>query len=452
MIRCINIDWLECYCLEDALNYPHDAEYFRVHGWSVREREYGTPMYHEMFTLYDHHGEPFIEIRRRPKSCSKLGVGIFDPYSAHVRLSNRACYYDGAARLMAQFLEENGFAFRRIARIDICLDFFRFDYGDDPQRFIQRFMAGRYAKINQANISAHGLDQWDGRNWNSLSWGAKTSMISTKIYNKTMELRQVKDKPYIRQAWQMAGLVDDALTLEVLQRDGTKIKPDIWRLEFAIKSGTRGWFVMQDFNSSKRRLLSKRNTLDCYYTRRQLLDIFFSLAEHYFHFKVVEYLSPSKALAAEALAAITVDNLHQLADKTAAADRRLQRKDRCADKKLFRMDDASEFYKLERLATATPRDKNIDGLLVRLYAYRERQYEKSVRDACNVIIARLENIATLQQYTGGFTNDEVEILRRIIATRLHSNDVPYDIARSEAEALIKIEHEIWNVAVMESAQ
>ena len=215
MSRCVNIDWLECYCLEDAIGFPHNADYFRAKGWEVVEREYGTPMYREMFTLYDHYGEPFVEVRRSPKSDGRTN-GIFDSYSSHVRLANRTCYMNQAARILDRFLDENGFHFQRISRIDICLDFERFDFGDDPQKFIQRFMAGRYSKINQANISAHGLDQWDGRFWNSLSWGSKSSMVTTKLYNKTMELRQVHDKPYIRQAWQAAGLVDDRHALQFI--------------------------------------------------------------------------------------------------------------------------------------------------------------------------------------------------------------------------------------------
>ena len=103
MIRCINIDWLECYCLEDAIGYPHDADYFRNKGWEVREREYGTPMYEQMFTLYDHYGEPFVEVRRKPKSMN-TAKGIFDQFACHVRLVNRACYANDAARNLSDFI------------------------------------------------------------------------------------------------------------------------------------------------------------------------------------------------------------------------------------------------------------------------------------------------------------------------------------------------------------
>lgn len=414
-MRCINIDWLECYCLEDSIGFPHNADYFRRKGWEVMERDYGTPMYREMFTLYDHFNEPFIEIRRAPKSDNRKAAGIFDPYSCHVRLANRTCYMNNAAAILDKFLQENGIAFQRISRIDLCLDFEHFDFGDDPQKFVQRFMAGRYSKINQANISAHGLDEWDGRFWNSLSWGSKKSQVTTKLYNKTMELRQVHDKPYIRQAWASAGLVDDSLSLEKRLADGTVYKPEIWRVEFSVKSSTRKWFVIEDYNSDRRKIRSIKNTLECYYTREQLFQVFLSLAHHYFHFKKVEKLPNGD----------------------------LQRKDRCEDKKLFNMEQMEQFYQLEKMATASPRNPYIDRLLVHLYHYREKCYDNDVRDACNIIINQLERTASILQLARPFSDSEVQILQYVIAERLKAHDVPLSVTWKQAEALVKLEQDIW---------
>ena len=78
-MRCVNIDWLEVYALEDASKFPCNAEYFRSQGYIVREREYGTRQYHEMFTLLDDNMNPFMEIRRNPKSGDSGFSGIL-PY------------------------------------------------------------------------------------------------------------------------------------------------------------------------------------------------------------------------------------------------------------------------------------------------------------------------------------------------------------------------------------
>lgn len=443
MIRCINIDWLECYCLEDAIGYPHDADYFRNKGWEVKEREYGTPMYEQMFTLYDHYGEPFVEVRRKPKSMN-TAKGIFDQFACHVRLVNRACYANDAARNLSDFIANNGFSFQRISRIDICLDFELFDYGDKPQDFLKRFMAGRYSKINQANISAHGLDQWDGREWNSISWGAKKSMVTTRFYNKTMELKQVHDKPYIRQAWYLCGLVDDWNTLEKKRRDGTTYKPQIWRVEFAIKSSTKKWFVVEDYNGDRKRIKSIHNTLDCYYDRKQIFQVFLSLCHHYFHFKHVEFKESSKSCVSNSLSAVRPDHMHPLVRADTTAVKELQRKDRCKDKLLFRMSELDTYFRFEKMLTSKERNEKLDVLLRKLYEYREKQYDEKIKQAANVLIGKLENETRILQLSNPFSEDEIEIMRRLIAARLKDKSVTFEQTKKDIEDMFKIEKTIWN--------
>lgn len=442
MIRCVNIDWLECFCLEDAIGYPHNADHFKAKGWEVREREYGTPMYNEMFTIYDHYGEPFCEVRRNPKSDTMLH-GIFDHYACHVRLCNRACYANNAAQLMIDFLSQNGFHFQRISRIDLCYDFERFDFGDDPSDFLERFIKGRYSKINQANISAHGLDEWDGRKWNSVRWGSPKSMVTTRFYNKTLELRTQKDKPYIRQAWQLAALVDDWLTLEKHRRDGSVYKPEIWRVEFQVKSGTKKWFVVDDYNGDRKRKRSLKNTLDVYDSKAKQWDVFLSLCQFYFHFKHVEYKARSKAAVSQALEAVQPVPLHPLARKSSAAVRELQRKDRCADKELFRKNTLDSFYKFDKQLSSKPRNDELERLLARLYEYRDKHFEENVRKACNVLIEKLETETRTIQLSLPFSASELQILRQTIALRLKDKGISVTQAMQEAQGIFKIEQEIW---------
>ena len=77
MTRCVNIDWLEVYVIENVNLYPCDADFFADKGWKVVRRNYGTRVYAQMFTLYDMHDEPFIEIRREPYSSVAKDGGLF---------------------------------------------------------------------------------------------------------------------------------------------------------------------------------------------------------------------------------------------------------------------------------------------------------------------------------------------------------------------------------------
>lgn len=423
--RCINIDWLEVYCLENNDLYPMDADFFRRGLYQVIERDYGTKVWGQMFTIYGDDGERLVEVRRAPKSTAENGgTGILDPRACHVRLCNRTCYFSNCVDWFRSFLYASGYEVMRISRIDIALDFERFDTGDYPAKFLRRYMEGKYSKINQTEISPHGKDSWNGREWNSISWGSRTSCISTKFYNKTLELQQKSDKPYIRQSWAAAGLVDDWHTLIKHDKFGVAYTPEIWRVEFSIKSGTRNWFVIEDQAGKRVRKRSIRNTLAMYDTPQKLIDMFFSLAEHYFHFKVVEYINDTRRLADNALTAVTIDHNHPLTANLPPKEKRLQRKDRCADKVLFRPHDVLQYYELENVASAEPSPSYLKRLIALLYRYREDHQLPDIYRACNTILESAEMNRRLGDYPYPWPQAEVEKLRAIVSNLVYDGDVP----------------------------
>lgn len=251
-VRCVNIDWFEVYCIEPTYE-PRDYYYFSSRGFEVNVREYGTPMYRQMFTLLGTDGRPMYEIRRNPYS------DIFAQGSCHIRLSNRECYRPNAVILLRDFLARHGYEFRGISRFDLCADFNRFDNGHDPADFLRRYLAGYYHKIGLSrvrlyghdfdggghvvrvgkkiiktaivehighNVSIHGRDKMRQLVFNSARWGSPSSQVSVKLYDKTLELHENKDKFYIRDAWTAARL--------------DQSKP-IWRLEFQVNSSAKNW-------------------------------------------------------------------------------------------------------------------------------------------------------------------------------------------------------------------
>ena len=262
-IRCINLDWLEIFA-EEPIDEPHDALYFRNKGYKVKERVYGTPQYRQMFTLIADDVELF-EIRRDPYSIKSQG-GIFQPNACHIRLCNRTCYEESPIDHLRAFMVAHDYTYKSISRIDIALDFNKFDNGEDPANFISRYMRGKVAKVNQCRVSAHGTDEWARRVFNSLKWGSPSSPVTTKLYNKTLELKQGEDKPYIRQAWEDAGL------------DPTK---DVWRVEFSLSA------QMQTLQSLKNGEMFKKSIVH-YDSRDRLLKQFFILYHKYFDFRLLK--------------------------------------------------------------------------------------------------------------------------------------------------------------------
>lgn len=385
--RCINLDWVEVYCEESTENFPHDAAFFRSQLWQVEERDYGTRQYKEMFKLLDNDGQTFVEIRRNPVSGEEShgrNVGIFNPQSCHIRLSNRYCYHNDAINLLSEFLIRYGYTVNRIFRLDLALDFEKFDKGDNPHDFLRRYMAGKYTKVNQTNLTGHAKDRWEFRDWNSCSWGSPKSMISTKLYDKTLELKEVKDKPYIRYAWFRSGLVDDWVELTKKAPDGTTYTPNIWRVEFSIRSSARGYFVIDNENGKKTKRMIKEHTLATYATKENQLHAFANLAAHYFHFKKYQ---------------------------------RDQRKDRCEDKILFLFNLNHVPYKLDVLMNETRTPKALDVLIRKLSEFRLIHADT---EAIKHVDCLLEYIKTRQiKYgmTDFYDRTELQILLEILEER-----------------------------------
>lgn len=398
VIRCVNIDWLEVFCLE--LGERHDADYFRRAGFVVHEREYGTRVYHEMFTLEDREGHPYIEIRRNPKNP------LVPQFATHLRFVNRACYYDDAALQMQRFIEAYQYQYCRISRIDICLDLVRFDDNTIPRVFMQRYMRGKFAKINQANIRSHGSDRWTGRVWNSVSWGSPSSQVSTKFYNKTLELFDEKlhayGKPYIRQAWFMAGLIDDVdrCTLNGEQQE-------VWRIEFSIHSPVKKWLTIEKDGKSHS-YQSIENDLNRYDSREKILALFASLCRHYFRFK-----------------------RYQIGE----------RKDRCPDRVLFKWNDVQTFYEIDhdKLMSENTPDDILLRLIKNLRLYIEHGSDVEARKQANSLLSTLQTAAQTCQYNKPWSYEHKLAMQQLLSRHdLGFRDDTYSTLLADICELLKM--------------
>ena len=383
--RCVNIDWLEVYVLESNDRYPCNAEYFRRQGYLVREREYGTRVYKEMFEIVDEMNNPLIEIRRNPASGESNFNGLSE-FSSHIRLPNWVLYQGRPIEFLREFLLKNDYIFKRIYRIDICYDFEYFDSGDRPAKFARRYLEGTYRKINQCFLTAHGFDSWSGCDYNSLSWGSPSSMVSTKLYNKTLELKEAKnDKPWIKTAWMIAGLIDNPCSMTKRNTKGEIYKPEIWRVEFSMKSEADGWIIWEMQNRKKVRKQVMPHKLEMFDSPDKLWRRFQNLAYHYFHFKHREYVGAKEAIAYIALVSVN-----------SPADRQLKRKDRCRDKMLFKWDEQAEFVTLTSAPAPSKKSNKNDLLRRRLTEYKLTHPQPAIREACDVILRNIDNVEKLR--------------------------------------------------------
>lgn len=423
-MRCVNIDWLEVSCEESVRNFPCNAEYYIEKGYFVKERDFGTRVWSQVFTLEDEHGHPWIEIRRCPPSGASSFTGLSE-YSCRLRLVNAQCYVTDCIERLRQFILKHGYIFKKIFRIDVCYDFEMFDYGDQPARFARRYVQGRYRKVNQAHLSAHGMDNWGKFNWESLSWGSPTSMVSTKMYNKSLEIATVsREKTYIPLAWFQCGLIDDPINQTKMTSKGEIYKPDIWRVEFSLKSKAERWLVIEAIDGKRTKKKAVPHTLSLFDSPDKLWQRFQDLAYHYFRFKIGRFKEESKSLASLALG--------ETADK---AEWEPIRKDLCPEKKLFKWDKDHEFLHIDNCVDARKPDNDLEVLRRRLTIFRNTHSDMVLREACAHLLEYIET-EDLRRYTPKQMFSEVEALRRTLALRMKHPDVKIVETISEIEQLL----------------
>lgn len=371
-IKCVNLDWLEVFCIEDGCL---DANYFQRLGWNVRVREYGTPLYKQMFTLLNEHGKPFLEIRRDPYSLKENG-GIFEHGSCHIRLSNRTLYTYNPIQQLQAFLDKYNYQFKGVTRIDIACDQLVFDNGMYPEKLIEDYMAGSILKNRNSRINVHGCEKADGRSWNSIKWGSASSPLSTKIYDKTLELKEASDKLYIKDAWVRAGLCDlqkvvyeykdkktgieERRSKMVVVKAGTKTEQEqnideveqvkVWRVEFSIKSEARNWITID-----KKHVLSIGLTK--FQTRERCLLMFLLLSKWCMNFVKAEYNEDGQQL----------------------------RKDRCTQIELYSEKNLEQTFKPHRVTEKedpTRTEKIIYNRLIRMSNDNAYRLPKDIKDKC----------------------------------------------------------------------
>ena len=218
---CIAVDWLEVCC------YGRDLEpsFFSWEGkhFSVEQEDRETPLFKSFFEV-KRNGLVWAQIRQNPKSgVMKKGLTI-------IKLSNRVLYHEKYVPFLMHLIQVLGLYYKGLTRLDIAYDCNEFYCGRKPSRFVHQFVTKRvdekggmyvpkmkeYDFHLKKDIHTNGMI-------NYLAIGAKSSKKRGYIYDKTLELEEVKDKPWIREMWEKNGLISDK-------------KTHVWRSEISIKA------------------------------------------------------------------------------------------------------------------------------------------------------------------------------------------------------------------------
>ena len=157
----------------------------------------------------------FCTIQSEPYSTK-----VLNPKMLIVKLSNYYLYRTDGLSTFMEFILINKWEFHNISRLDICCDMDTFLYFPCRQ-FIEDYASGKYRHIGKSRGTMFFVQKTlNPITYNGLKFGLGENDCSIYLYNKTLELHEKIDKPYIRDKWKKAGL-----------------SVEVWRLEVSLKSG-----------------------------------------------------------------------------------------------------------------------------------------------------------------------------------------------------------------------
>lgn len=194
-----------------------------------------------------------------------------------LKVSNNLLYYSEWWHVLVCFIDCVHFRFNNITRVDLCCDFNSFERGLLPQTFIRDYIFKKgkqtYVRIGSNNGVLHFSTSETQTNFNTLRFGSRQSGVSVYLYNKSLEMRQQKFKPYIVELWKLNGL------------SYLDPRKPVYRLEISISS--KGLNLLQTETGEIFKLLPQFLS-----SEQRLLDIFQIFANKFFRFKVVDTTRP----------------------------------------------------------------------------------------------------------------------------------------------------------------
>lgn len=213
----ISVDWLQIYChITDSFSIgEHIVGKFKLTACAKHTRFYSKIANVAVLTSNGSYID-FAEVLYEPNSR------VLDPRSAHVKVFNEQLYTSTWFTTLSAMLKAMGLQYRSVTRVDLAYDCNKFAKGTDPQNLLKGYFLQKLLKIgtNRCTMQMANMGYnlaTVGEEWErprklprpavtGVTWGSMATGKQHVIYNKSLEMREVKYKPWIVERWLQHGL------------------------------------------------------------------------------------------------------------------------------------------------------------------------------------------------------------------------------------------------------
>lgn len=255
MFSVINIDWLQLNCRAISGYYYINEPDYVIKPTDIRTRH---------FLKID---ELFLNDRKIATIAREPSSQVLDKNIILIKFENWLLYCKDLKHIVINTLNKINFVCVNITRFDLALDFQYFQNNLYPEKLINKFISNKYLKKGKGKgtlIFNHNYNV----SKEYIKFGSNQSDICYYLYNKTKELNEVKNKPYIQDCWHENNFDKNKNT---------------WRLEFSLKNSN-----INIFNECTGELDQIRNgkeiNLNYFLDEKFYIEFFWALVNKYFVF------------------------------------------------------------------------------------------------------------------------------------------------------------------------
>lgn len=243
----ISLDWMQYYCERSPWAIP--SSFATTKGsYEVEKQSYSTNLWLDVYII-KHRGREFATLCCNPRN------GGMPERGCTLKLANRVLYSHEWLTESRAIMVEMGLRYKGITRLDVAYDCNVLAGGRSVPSFLMQYFShapyceGHIIRSGSRKVTINATRSNKGSvEISAMRWGSKGSDIGAYCYNKSLELREVKDKPWIRETWEKAGLIDSFNEVEwaklsekekqrkIEQGDVTSyVEKPVWRFEISIK-------------------------------------------------------------------------------------------------------------------------------------------------------------------------------------------------------------------------
>lgn len=216
---CISVDWLQVCCYSNNLAFLLNNDYYN--------KVDSLPYWLELQPLETRSFARFIRVHTKVgndwRYCADILAvprsSMLNSNIVLVKIHNRFLYSQNYIKLLYNICATFKLSIKGLTRLDLCYDCNSFHNGVKPHKFIKEFVTAEFDSPRYIyKVGAKQFRVYGGKSISSatkfsgIEFGSGKSSKRCYIYDKTRELAEVKDKPWIRQYWQQNGLISDSKT------------------------------------------------------------------------------------------------------------------------------------------------------------------------------------------------------------------------------------------------